>query len=151
MKTLSTLLALTALTLSAGCASVRTIDQDEYQTYTLNDIRSHPGLVAQALADDADGLVVSVTEGEILPLDLFSVLPFATLVAGDNWIKFDRNVWFLFFKDDLLISPDGERFGAIYDPRALKELFGMKGGQLSIGFGMSKAKGARISVLLLAK
>lgn len=151
MKTVTCLFCLFALALASGCTSIRSLDQDEIPTYTLNDIRAEPGLLSGALLDGGPGAILAVTKGEILPFDIMARLPFATLVTGGNWIRFDQNVWFYFAEDDMLISPDGKRFGPIYNMRTLKELFNFESGEVALGFGVTGNGEAKAALTLLPK
>ncbi len=151
MKTATVLLSLMALALASGCASITSLDQDEIPTYTLNEIRSHPEVLTKTLTEESDGIIISVAQGETLPFDISARLPFATLVTGGNWIRFDRNVWFFFTENDILISPDGKRFGPVYNMRTLKKLFDFEAGELALGFGVSNVGGARAGLRMVSK
>jgi hypothetical protein len=141
MKTVSVLAVLLALV--AGCSSVRTLDSEEIPVYTLNEVRANPQDLAGILDGDSKGVIVSVPQGDRLPLEIDVRVPFAHLETGRSWIRFDRNVWFYFAPGDMLISPDGERFGPVYDLGALKELFQFETGNVSLGFGVSAQEGAK--------
>ncbi len=151
MKTATVLFCFLALALTSGCASIRSLDQDEIPTYTLNEIRAHPEVMTKILTEENDGIIISVTQGEALPFDIFARLPFATLVTNGNWIRFDRNVWFYFAENDILISPDGKRFGPVYNMRTLKKLFDFEAGELALGFGVSNVGGARVALRMVSK
>ena len=139
------------LALLAGCSSVRTIDSGEIPTFTLNEVRADPERLSGLLSGESRGVIVSVPRGDRLPLEIDVSVPFAHLDTGKAWIHFDRNVWFHFSPGDMLISPDGERFGPVYDMAALKELFHFESGNLSLGFGVSAKQGAKAVLRLAAE
>jgi hypothetical protein len=151
MRIVIALCCLFTLALASGCSSIRSLDQNEVPTYTLNQVRSQPKKALGDLKEGEVGVIVSVPKGERMPFDIMARLPFATLVTTGNWIYFDQDVWLYFAKNDMMISPDGERFGPVYDMRALKKLFNFEAGQMALGFGVTSEGGARASLTLLSK
>jgi hypothetical protein len=134
-----------AFVLAAGCSGIRTIDASGVRTMTVADL--------EALPESPDGnpfaagepVVVHVAAGEVLPLHLELSLPFLALEAGENRVRFARDVWLHISSDGMCISPDGQRWAMMGDFDAIKELFGFGQGSFQIGFGARAGEGAFVS------
>ena len=151
MKIAAAFVCLLALTVASGCGSIKSLDQTEIPTYTLNEVRAQPRQFTGALLEGGNGVIVAVPRGDMLPFDITAHLPFVTLVTERSWLRFEQDVWFYFAENDLMISPDGKRFGPLNSMRVLKELFQFEAGNLSLGFGVTSPGGARAALAVIAK
>ena len=77
--------------------------------------------------------------------------PVVSLMTGENRIKFEQDVYLFISSSGVMLSPDGKKFAPIHKMKALKKLFGMDKGSLSIGFGISKETGPEIRVAFDSK
>lgn len=142
-------IAIAALVL--GCAGAQRVDRGAYEVVALDQLAADGEAFAERIQGGGDPLMIKIEAGQEAVLDLDVRLPFAAVEAGDNKLRFERDVYLLFSEGGLLLSPDGELFAPIHDFEALKEVFGFDGGQLSVGLGISEAEGARVKVLLAAE
>ncbi|MFH2005021.1 MAG: hypothetical protein ABI333_00410 [bacterium] len=92
------------------------------------------------------GVVVRVRRGEELPLRITSTLGIATLRAGDNRLRFDRDLWLYLARRRSLISPDGRRWVPFADWSRIKRLFGIRKGTVQVGFGVNQVHGAFVNL-----
>jgi hypothetical protein len=143
------LLLSAVLLVTAGCSGVADRDVSGLPTGKVTD----PDSLA-AMAETVKGggeYVLHVEKGTSLPLLLEAELPFATLAAGENEIRFTREVWLLASNEAFLISPDGKRWASFGDFPDVKELFGVETGSLSLGLQATEAAGARLALSFEAK
>jgi len=54
--------------------------------------------------------MVHFAPGDAVPLKLETDLPFATLEAGENLVRFDRDVYLYVAPGAFLVSPDAQRW-----------------------------------------
>ena len=127
-----------------GCAGVRTIDTDSTEKYSAADLVENP----KEWKDVSDkiragkAVVIMVPEGMTMPLKAEMVTPIATLIPGENQIRFNRDAYVHISDRMMLVSPDGERWASIGDWDVLKKLFGIEGGTFNLGFGATEEEGS---------
>jgi ABC-type hemin transport system substrate-binding protein len=92
--------------------------------------------------EERGAVVVHLREGDAVPLRATMDLPMAHLEAGKNVVRIDRDVWLYMSRKEARISADGRRWAAFGDLAGLKELFGMTGGTVQVGFFATEAEGA---------
>ena len=131
--------------LAGGCSTVKTLDLEGVRTVNLHEVNQNPKVVFEALSDEGKGLILKIDKHEWIPLHMDVQGPFATLESGTNRVRFTRDVLLYLNTRELLISPDGERWGALHDPGALKDLFDFEQGSMRIGFGVTEKEGALLS------
>jgi len=131
----------------SGCAGVQRLDRTSIPTLTVAELRASkqdPAWLLKAMG--SRGVVVRVRAGEELPVRLGSSIGFATLRAGDNRLRFDREVWLYLARKKVLLSPDGRRWVGLGDWRAMKRVFDMRRGTVQVGFGVKRGQGAVITL-----
>ncbi len=136
----------------AGCARVQRLDRTSIPTLTVAQLQAGQGEGARwARAFGKRGIVVKVRAGEEIRVRLTSTLGFATLRAGGNRLRFDRDVWLYLAQKKALISPDGRRWVRLGDWRTMKRVFGIRKGTFQVGFGISKKQGPFINLAVHAQ
>jgi hypothetical protein len=130
------------LALAIGCSGITTIGP--VKTVTTKELKQNSEQLAQAL--QGDGMVVHLTAGESIALELAAELPFAELEPGDNQISFTRDVYLFISKEGVMLSPDGVSFAPLHKMKSLKKLFGADKGSFRVGFKVSKEDGAAVSM-----
>ncbi len=132
---------------AVGCSGVQRLDRSSVPTVTVEALQAglrDPTRFARAFG--RRGVVVKVRAGDEVRVRLASRLGFATLRAGDNRLRFDRDVWLYVSRRRALISPDGERWVRLGDWRTMKRVFGIRRGSVRVGFGVKKGQGPVISL-----
>ncbi len=146
------LLSLLVAASVAGCSSIQTM-KPAAPTVLFGELEADPAKYGFGADKDGKprfprkGVVIKIPKGDKIPLQLAMDVTIATLEPGKNWLRFDRDVLLYIAHGEFKISPDGRRWAAIHDVKAIKKLFGMKGrGHFGFGFGISKEKGAGFHV-----
>jgi hypothetical protein len=149
---LSALFALAALATS-GCARIHQMDVGGVPVRSLAEITAEPATLEGLREGREDAaVVVHVGAGDRLPLRLRVALPAFHVEAGDNVLVFDREAYLYIAPGRMiLLSPDGRRWAAPGDGRALRELFGARHGTFEVGFGVGREVGPFASVGLEAR
>jgi len=127
-----------------GCATIHRIDIDRGSVIPVSKILSDPAgseSIGKAVQEGKD-VVLFVAKGQSIPLKINLDTPLVKVENGKNSLVFMQHTYLLISRSGFMVSPDGERWAAIQDLKALKKLYGFKGGSLSIGFGVSKEEGA---------
>lgn len=127
--------------ITIGCSRIHKID-NAIEPVLITDLDDMEGEYVKKL--NGKGLLVKFDKGDVIPVEIISQLPFASLESGENRLCFSQTTYIFLSKDGAFVSPDGQRFAAVYDGKAVKKLYGAKKGSLSIGFAISKESGARI-------
>jgi hypothetical protein len=146
--------ALTCATLIAclgGCASgIRNIDTAGATRLTLADLRPGQSARLGQVMRAGKAVIVRLEAGDELPLRLRSRLgPVSLVTDGRNRLRCERALFLYVSGRQALIGPDGKRWAALGDWRAMRRLFGLRrGGTLRIGFSALKKKGAVVEVAL---
>ncbi len=139
-------LLLSGIALSAlccfGCSGITRAPA--VKTVPLSDFRQNQEMIGSEIA--GDGLIVHVPAGETVPLEVAVQLPFAQVDAGENQLRFTRDIYLFISTKAILLSPDGVSFAPIYKFKSIKRLFGASQGSLRIGFGANKERGPTVSV-----
>jgi hypothetical protein len=136
-----------ALTSVTGCAGIQTIDTGGISTVNLADLIAEPRELGDRMMKQ--GLIIRVPAGSTVPLKLRADISIMTLEHGVNTVRFNRDVYFYVSRGKFMISPDGERWAHLHQPRAVKELFGLaKRGSFSLGLGASKKEGVFFSLAI---
>ena len=140
-----TLLLVVAVVLVGGssCSSVREMDLSGVPQVALDD-PTNAKAIGKAI-EERGAVVVYLREGDAVPLRATMDLPMAHLEAGRNVVRFDRDVWLYMSRKEARISADGRRWAALGDLAGLKELFGMTGGTVQVGFRATEAEGSAIT------
>lgn len=132
-----------------GCGGVQKIERDPSQAVRIADFEANPEAFAAKLQNPGDGIFVALKKGDAVALKLALDAPgLAALETQGNRIRFERDVYLFISKDGALLSPDARRWARIQDAKALKDVFGIQGGTLQIGFGASQEEGASIAITL---
>ncbi|MBI5486444.1 MAG: hypothetical protein HY905_03840 [Deltaproteobacteria bacterium] len=118
-----------------GCSGIRSVDTAGVPTVTAVDLGAET--VGEALGRVAQGgaVVVRFAPGDTVPLKMETDLPFATIEAGENVVRFERDVYLYVGPGAFLVSPDAERWAEAGVLEAIKELFGAATGTFQFGFG----------------
>jgi hypothetical protein len=139
------LVGIAALGALVGCSGVQTLDRSTVETVTLAELAADPPTAAP-LSPEWEPLIVSVPAGETVPLRVDVDLAFMTVEAGQNTVRFERDVQLYLGPGEAMLSFDGERWARIGDWDALKEIAGADQGSLSLGFGVSEEQGPQMTV-----
>ena len=86
-----------------------------------------------------------------MPLKAEMDTPIATLIPGDNQIRFNRDAYVHISNRMMLVSPDGERWASIGDWDVLKKLFGIEGGAFNLGFGATEEDGSFMTMKITTR
>jgi hypothetical protein len=133
---------------SVGCTSIHLMDSTKREVLQVPDGLNEPATwekVGKEIQAGRD-VVLKIRKGQTIPLVITLVFPGAQLKAGENSIVFTRDLYLLISNSAMQVSPDGQRWADIGDFASHKELFGLSGGDISVGFSATKEAGARISV-----
>jgi hypothetical protein len=140
---------------AVGCSRVQTLDRSTLKTVALRELTADPTAYQadlEAYTRGESGLVLKIEEGDELPLELAVHHPLMSVDTGANTVRFQRDLYLYLSAQQLLISPDGERWAAIHDFETWKELFGGfdEGGRgsLSVGLGVTPEDGATMTVAI---
>jgi hypothetical protein len=140
-----------AATLAAGCAGrVEGMDLSGVPVRTLGELSQNPSPLEDAMGGDG-AAVVKIAAGDRVPLQLRVDTPVFRAEGGDNALVFERDAYLYITKRGALVSPDGERWAAMGDSKALRRLFGMEHGSLQVGFGISRERGPEARVVVEAR
>jgi hypothetical protein len=149
----STIVGCAVLLLLAGCTSIEQIDGSKLPTISATQAQSEPAKWEEIgkRVSAGEAIVITMEAGQKMPLKLSMLLPMAELVPGQNEIVFTRDTYLLIAPTRFCISPDGQRWVAINDFQAQKELFGFEQGTLSMGFQGKKGEAPHIAIDFTAK
>ncbi|MBW2260853.1 MAG: hypothetical protein JRG91_02685 [Deltaproteobacteria bacterium] len=136
------------LLLTPGCAGVQKVDTTSAATISLAEFEADPLAYGSPLEPDGKPVIIKIPAGEKIPLKIDMSIPFATVESGENTLRFDLDVYAYMGGGRFMISPDGERWAEMGDWKALKELFNFDKGLFSVGFGVSEAEGAFMSLAM---
>jgi hypothetical protein len=141
----------------AGCAaSVRNMDVSHLPTYTIDAVNAAPDeTVGKALQSGPKAVVVLFKKGDKVPLHLRAAFGPIAIEPGDDHVVFAQDIYMYITLDGspefMLLSPDGKRWAAVQDHKALAKLFGLKTGTFQIGFGVNKERGAAFTIAVERK
>ena len=145
------LCALVGATALAACSGVQTLDRSTIESMTLAEVAETPPAMEELLAPGGEPLIIEVPAGEVVPLVLSVEMPFLAVEAGENQVRFERDVFLYIGPGEMMISFDGERWARLGDWDAFKEIAGAEQGSLSIGFGVTEEHGPQMNVALELK
>jgi hypothetical protein len=140
--------SLLVLLLTAGCAARQKIDTTNVAQVTLKEYEADPLAYGTPMDPDAEPVIVKIPAGAKIPLKIDMSIPFAKVIAGRTRMKFTLDVYLYMGEGKFLISPDGERWAAMGDWKALKRLFNFDKGLFSVGFGVSAVDGTFMSLAI---
>ena len=147
MRNAFLLLALGFLPAAAGgCSGIRTVDTGGVPTLTIAELDA--GHAGESLRGVTEGhaAIIHFAPGDEVPVEFATHLPFATLEAGTNTMRFDHDVYLYIASDSFLVSPDMQRWAFIGDFSTIRELFGGGQGTFQLGFGAAEGQPATIHV-----
>ena len=124
----TSVLALLAALVSPACSGVQTLDTTTVKTTSLSDLAESAVDEGELLAPDMEPMIIEIPAGQVVPLAIDVQLPFLTVEAGDNSVRFQRDVKIYLAPNEALISFDGERWARIGDWDALKDIAGAEQG-----------------------
>ena len=136
------------LLITPACSSVHTLKNVKTRTIELADYAADPEKYGLPGTPSAEGMVLKIPAGTTMPLVLDTSIPFATIEAGQNNVRFDRDVYLYMGQKSFMISPDGKRWAEFPDWKAIKELYGFDKGQFAVGLGVAKDQGPFMSLVL---
>jgi hypothetical protein len=134
--------------LAVACSSVDHADRSKMKPLRLSDLGRHPDAFADAVTENGSGVLLLLKKGESLPVLLTADLKFAKIISGRNRFVFEQDVFVYMSTGEIQLSPDREHWAAIGDMDAMKKVFGIEGGQLSLGFGVSGSHGPQGTIKL---
>jgi hypothetical protein len=143
------LLLLAVLATTVACSSVRQIDMRGVPKISLAD-QSKLKTLGKTIEEKGE-VVLLVPGGTALRLDASARLPMAVLVPGKNLVRFTRDTYVYHSAKETLLSPDGERWAALGDTSAMRELYGFSGETLHLGFAATEERGCVFSVDVATK
>jgi hypothetical protein len=124
-----------------ACSSVQHPDLTGVEQMRLSDLTRNPEAFAKAIGKDGPGVILLMKKGDALPLQLTANLKFARIVSGRNRLVFDQDVYVHLSPSGIRISPDGKTWAPIQDTGVVEQAFGIDGGQMTFGFGISESYG----------
>lgn len=136
----ATLLPLVCLA-ALACSSVRPQDLTGVEQMRLSDLTRNPDAFAKAIGKDGPGVILLLEKGDALPVQLTANLKFARIVSGRNRLVFDRDVYVHLSPNGIRLSPDGKVWAPIQDTDQVEKVFGIAGGLMTFGFGVSEDYG----------
>ncbi|MBE0586356.1 MAG: hypothetical protein IH612_21655 [Desulfofustis sp.] len=96
-------------------------------------------------------LILKIPAGHRLPVYFTVDTPFAASVDTENILVFKQDVFVLVRNTSMAVSPDSQRWAAIDDLDAVKHLFGVSGGEVSIGMSAGRDRGALIEARVILR
>ncbi len=134
--------------IQAGCASGVFTPQGRPPVITLRQLeadRAHWGEVLKK----QQRLILSLKKGDRLPLDLTVDSPLVTLTVRDKLVV-ARDTCVYISRRSVALSPDCRRFALLGKGRALKKLFGLGKGSVSIGLSVNDT-GVHLPVRIVSR
>lgn len=147
-KNLVSLAMFMVLIILAGCSGIRTLDKTNIATIPIADLESDPEKYGFPAAIYGEGIIAKVPKGTKIPLKVEASASLITLEPGENFVSFNRDVYIFISAKKAMLSPDGERWAELRNWNAVKKLFDVEKGELSVGLGITKDEGASISISL---
>ena len=126
----------------AGCGGGIQVLRTELPVIRVGDLDDSAKEYLSALK--GDGVIIKFDQGEAVPVEVITELPFAALANGNNQLVFSRATWLYLGKGGAALSPDWQRFAPVHDIKAIKKLYGVSHGSMTIGFAISKEAGAHM-------
>jgi len=138
--------------LLAGCAGIRTIDTASVTTVDITgDLEGLPQLEQLSQGRPIEQpVILKIPQGTAMPVQVSVDSPIAHMAGGCGDLQFDKDLYLYLSATEILVSPDGSRWAAMDDRKAVNALFGIKGGQFRVGLSASKADGTAVQVKVLA-
>ena len=96
-------------------------------------------------------LILKIPAGHRLPVHLSLDAPFAETVNSDNMLVFKQDVFVLVSSTSMAFSPDSQRWATVEDMGALRELFGVSGGQATIEMSARQEQGALLKAGIILR
>lgn len=137
--------SLVVLAAVSGCTGIHKMRRTEnVQTITLDGMREDPSRWKGFYERIGQGgeAILHVPRGRAVPLKVDISLPMLRVVPGDNAVIFKQDVYLYLSSKKVRVSPDGVRWADMKNMKAVKRLFGLKQGHLSIGFAATKEEGS---------
>lgn len=145
-RNLALLATLMALIIFASCSGIRSLDKKNIATIPIADLERDPEKYGFPTAIYNEGIIAKVPKGTKIPLKVEASLSLITLEPGDNFVSFNCDAYIYVSAKKAMLSPDGERWAELGNWVAIKKLFGIEKGNLSIGLNFTKEDGASISL-----
>jgi hypothetical protein len=134
------------IALCGGCASgAFRVDSAQKRAVTLSELVAGHEKYSEMLARRQE-VILSVKKGEELPMDLTLDSTLFRLRNRERLIA-ARDLCILISRKTVALSPDCRTFASFSDGRALRRLFRMGKGSVSVGLSLDQ-QGLRIPVLL---
>lgn len=137
-------LLLLSLTLAPACATLHTLEAGRYEVVSLATLEKEGERLAPKLF--GEGLIVKLDEGSEVPLSILVTTPLLSASSEGGTVRAMRDLHLFMSERGVMLSPDGTRFAPVDDRGAMRKLFGLKGGQFGIGFGVTREEGAKVTV-----
>jgi hypothetical protein len=139
--------------LSAGCAKIRRMDSTQLNVLPISQMIENP-TNWEVVGKEINGgktVVFKVASGQRVPLKLIMDIPVGTVEKSENIVVFNRDLYLSISQTQLEVSPDGQRWASLGSVSSLKKLFGVREGQMSVGFQAREGEGTFISLDVSAK
>lgn len=134
------------IALCGGCASgAFRVESARKRAVTVSELVAGHEKYSEKLARQQE-VIIAVKKGEALPLDLTLDSPLFSLRNRERLIV-ERDLCVLISRRTVALSPDCRTFASFSDGRALRKLFRLGKGSVSVGLSLDK-QGLLIPVLL---
>src|SRR5215472_17330537 len=112
--------------LAVGCTSIHRLDSNKYQVISVPEGLRESTNFAEVAHNLTNGIpvVFKFAAGEQMPLKLAVAIPMGTMEKSDCKFIFKRDTYLFLAKKKFLLSPDGQRWASITNPKSLAKLFG---------------------------
>ncbi len=134
-----------------GCSHTQKLNTQEFESVSLMQFTDNSEKYSKTLFETKRGLIIKVPAGTSIPIDLQMNVHFAEFIQGKNYIKFKNDTYLFIQSDKILISADKIKWAPIHDLSAIKEIYKIRKGSISLGFAATKEKGAYIHFIITAE
>lgn len=141
--------------LFTGCSSIRRIDTQTITTIDISgeipDLSALESALEQLSAGEllTEPVIAKVPQGFKLPVHLKIDTPLAHMENRDGVLVFDRALYLYVSNQEMLVSPEGDRWTDIANIETVKGLFGGDKGELTVGMAVSQEEGPLLNIALI--
>ncbi len=139
--------------LQTGCSGVHRLDRSKTEVFSVSAMMADTAkrTAFSKTIEEGGEAIVMIPEGTVMPFSVELNIPIATLKSGQSEIQFDRDVYVYISSENIMISPDGEKWAELGDMSTIRQLFDF--GQRAMRFGLvvSEEKGPYVSISVETK
>ena len=139
-----------------GCSSIKSTTKEESEnikTFTVNEFKEKAQeYMLNASSGKIDKIIVKVKKGEKIPVNIIFEMPFAKLNSTSNAeLEFMQDIYFMISQNEFYISKDKLEWAPIQDMDAIKNIFGIQNGIISVGLSVKENEEAKLDFIVKAK